>query len=137
MGIFFFKRYFFAGDFSGYYVSYIRFLRTHYWLLSPWNIIICHAYGVFFSNNRFPLLLCDVINRVLFIKRPRRAIQRVKNKFISLENTLTRLLLISKSVRSRPGIGLCAQFHDFGSCVFHIRLSILVVRPTSVRGWWR
>jgi len=45
---------------------------------------------------------------------------------ISLKNTLTQLLLISKSVRSKPGLGLCVQFLESGSYVFH--LSILVAR---------
>lgn len=52
---------------------------------------------------------------------------------MSLENTLTQLLLISKSARSKPRIELCTLFNDFGSCVF--RLSILVARLNGERGF--
>lgn len=52
---------------------------------------------------------------------------------MSVENTLTQLLLISKSARSKPRIELCTLFNDFGSCVF--RLSILVARLYGERGF--
>lgn len=133
----FFQEIFFAGDFFWVLCFLYSFSANALLVVASmkYHSLYVMLTEFFFQINVFPLLLCDIINRVLFIKR--RAIQRVKNKLFLWENTLTRLLLISKSVRSRPGVGLWAQFYDFGSCVFHIRLSILVARPTTVRGWWR